>query len=116
MEPKAIPKTKPEQIPTAPQPKTKANNPANIISSTNDLRNVIISDDVPFPMAWNMLPARIPKGMNRIKKHNMRNVSTTLGARIELSAEYENMNDKGSANMNKNEQMITEEIKPNLIP
>ena len=46
----------------------------------------------------------------------MRNVSTTLGARIELSAEYENMNDKGSANMNKNEQMITEEIKPNLIP
>ena len=63
-----------------------------------------------------MLPEITPNGINNIKKHNMRNASTMLGPNTELSAEYENMNDSGSANMKKNEETITDEINPNLIP
>lgn len=78
------------------------------------LKNVKNKEIVPFPMDWNRLPAMDPSGMNKIKKHKMRNASTTLEAKMEPSAEYENMNDNGSAKTKKNMQMMIDEIKPNL--
>lgn len=95
---------------------TNANNPANSTSRMNVLSIVNIKDIVPFPIDWKILPARIPNGMNNIKKHKILNASTTLADNTALLAEYEKINDRGSANMKKNEQMITDEIKPNLTP
>ena len=71
---------------------------------------------VPFPMDWKMLPAKIPNGMNNMKKHKMRKASTTLADNTALLAEYEKMNYRGSANMKKNEQIMTDEINPSLTP
>ena len=116
MHPMLIPTTKPTYTPTAPQPKTNANNPANITSRMNALRIVKKSEIVPFPMDWKMLPANIPRGMNNMKKHRILNASTTLADNTALLEEYENMNDNGSANKKKIEQMIIEEINPNLAP
>ena len=112
----AIPITIPKYIPDAPHPKMNANNAAKRTSMTNDLKIVSISEIVPLPMDWNRLPATIPKGINNKKKHIICNASTTFGARTKLSAEYENMNDKGSANINRREQIITDEIKPIFSP
>lgn len=82
----------------------------------NDLNIVNINESVPFPIDWNMFPASIPNGMNNMKKHNILRHCVMLEARTALSAEYENMNDKGSAHMKKNEDTIIDEINPNLIP
>lgn len=95
---------------------TKAKSAAKMTSRINDLRTVKRSDIVPFPIDWNMLPARTPKGMKNIKKPKILNASTILGARIELSAEYENMNDNGSAKIKKNAHIMRDEIIPNLTP
>ena len=80
----------------------------------NDLNTVIKSENVPFPIAWKIFPERTPNGMNSKKKHKILKASTTLGAKMELSDEYENINDSGSANIKRNEQTITDEIIPNF--
>ena len=95
---------------------TNANRPANRTSRMNVLIIVSIREIVPFPIDWNMLPAKIPSGMNSMKKHKILNASTTLADNTALLEEYENMNDKGSANTKKIEQMIADEIRPNLAP
>ena len=66
---------------------TNAKSAAKITSMMNDLKTVIRSDLVPFPIDWKIFPERIPNGINRIKKHKMRNASIMLGPSTELSAE-----------------------------
>lgn len=95
---------------------TNANRPANITSRMNDLSIVKINDIVPFPIDWKMLPANIPNGINKMKKHKILNASTTLADNTALLAEYENINESGSANMKKSAQMNADEISPNLTP
>ena len=82
----------------------------------NDLNIVISNEKVPFPIDWKIFPERTPNGMKSRKKHKILNASTTLGAKTELSDEYENMNDSGSANIKRNEQTIIDEIIPNFKP
>ena len=103
-------------MPISAKLNTNANNPAKSTSRIKVLSIVKIRDIVPFPIDWKMFPAKIPSGMNSMKKHNMRKASTTLSDSTALLAEYENINDNGSANIKKNEQMISDEIKPNLTP
>ena len=96
--------------------KPNANNAANSISRINDLKTVNNNDNPPLPIDWNMFPASTPKGISNKKKLNIRNASTSLGPKTELSAEYENINYKGSANINKHAQIIVDAINPNLAP
>ena len=87
MHPTCIPTTRPRYIPTTPMLNTNANSHAKIASMINDLNTVNRSDLVPFPIDWKIFPERTPKGINNIKKHNMRNASTMLGPKTVLSAE-----------------------------
>lgn len=114
--PKAIPVTVPRYIPMSARPNTNANNAAKIISKRNALKNVKAREIVPFPMAWKRFPAKIPNGMNNKKKHNIRIQSTTPEDNTEALAEYEKINDRGSANKYKNVQIIVDDIKPNFKP
>lgn len=116
MEPIDIPATVPAYMPGAPQLKTNANSPAKTSSSKNALNIVRDRDIVPFPMDWKRLPDMIPNGTSSKKNARICNASTIFGAKRELSAEYEKINDSGSAKMNKHEQIITDEIKPNFTP
>ena len=99
-------------MPTSAKLNANANKAANTTSRMNVLSIVKIKEIVPFPIDWKILPATIPNGMNNMKKHKILKASTTREAKTELLAEYEKMNDSGSANIKKNEQMIIDEIKP----
>ena len=79
--PTAIPTTRPAYTPTAPKFKINANNHANIISKINALNTVNINESVPFPIAWNIFPAKTPNGMSNMKNANIRSASTKLGAK-----------------------------------
>lgn len=116
MAPNPIPQTVPKYIPVSARLKTNANNAAKITSRRNALKNVKARDIVPFPMAWKRFPARIPNGMNSKKKHNMRMQSATPADSIAAFAEYENMNDRGSANIYKKVHNTVDEINPNFRP
>ena len=67
-------------------------------------------------MDWNMFADTSPKGINKRKKHRILKASTIFGAKTALSVEYENMNDKGSANIKKNAHTITDDSIHRLIP
>ena len=114
--PKAIPVTVPIYIPMSASSNTNANNAAKIISRRNALKNVKAREIVPFPIAWKRFPAKIPNGMNNKKKHKMRIQSITPDDKTEALALYEKINDRGSANIYKNVQMIVEDINPNFKP
>ena len=103
-------------MPISAKSNMNAKSPAKSTSRMNVLIIVRIRDVVPFPIDWKMLPAKIPRGMNSMKKHKILNASTTLEDSTALLEEYENMNDSGSANTKKIEHMIIEEINPNLAP
>lgn len=92
------------------------NSPAKSISNINALRIVKIRDIVPFPIPWNRFPATIPNGINNKKKTRILIASATLWDNIALSAEYEKIKEKGSANTKKHAQIITDDIKPSLTP
>ena len=93
-----------------------ANNAAKTISRMNALKKVKARDIVPFPIAWNILAATIPNGISTIKKHKILRHSITLSESTAASAEYENINDNGSAKTKRNAQIMAEDIIPNLIP
>ena len=93
-----------------------ANNPEKTTSKINALKKVRVSDMVPLPIDWKRFPARIPNGIKRRKKHSICRQSTTLADKTAALFEYEKMNDKGSANTNKNAVTTTEDIKPSFTP
>lgn len=93
-----------------------AKSPPKNTSRINDLNNVIDKARVPFPIAWKRFPESTPKGISNIKKHNIWSASIMLEDKTELLAEYENINDKGSAKIKNDNEIITDEIIASLIP